>query len=241
MGTAFPKYTIRDMVRAQHLLVTKGLGLTHLLAVGGPSMGSFQSLEWGINYPDFVTGLILIVPAARMDRHFAPVMDAFEAIIRLDPKYRDGKYTENPTDGIRGAALIFFPWILSDEYLTTLDEAAYQRAKTAIGEGWVKEWDANSLLWRFNASSTYDASKPFGGNMKKALGQVKAKVLLLYSSTDRTVPGYLTRELYHGLKDASFVEIPSIRGHMAGVMPPGTMEYAYVSMKVREFLALLQK
>ena len=110
-------------------MITRGLGLTHLLAVGGPSMGSFQSLEWGINYPDFVTGLILIVPAARMDRHFAPVMDAFEAMIRLDPQYRDGKYTENPADGIRGAALIFFPWVLSDEYLTTLDEAAYQRAE----------------------------------------------------------------------------------------------------------------
>src|SRR5262245_12355011 len=70
LGTAFPKYTIRDMVRAQHVMVTKGLGLTHLLAVGGSSMGSFQSVEWGINYPDFMTGLILIVPAARSDQQF---------------------------------------------------------------------------------------------------------------------------------------------------------------------------
>lgn len=241
LGNAFPKYTIRDMVRAQHELITGGLGLTRLLAVSGPSMGSFQALEWGINYPDFVTGLILIVPAARMDRHFAPVMDAFETVIRLDPKYRDGKYTENPADGIRAAALIFFPWVLSDEYLATLNDAGYKRAKNAIGEAWVKEWDANSLLWRFNASSTYDASKPFGGNMKKALGRVKARVLLLYSSTDRTVPGYLTRELYQGLKDASCVEIPSIRGHMAGVMPPGTAEYVFVSEKVKTFLDLLQK
>src|SRR5438045_9466930 len=39
LGSKFPKYTIRDMVRAQHDLLTKGLGLTHLVAVGGPSMG----------------------------------------------------------------------------------------------------------------------------------------------------------------------------------------------------------
>ncbi|MEN6623156.1 MAG: alpha/beta fold hydrolase [Smithella sp.] len=240
LGTAFPKYTIRDMVHAQYLLVTKGLGLTHLLAAGGPSMGSFQSLEWGINYPDFVSGLILIVPAARMDHHFAPIMDAFKTIINLDPKYQNGKYTESPADGIRGAALVFFPWILSDEYLATLDDAAYEQAKVAIGNAWVKEWDANSLLWRFNASSTYDASKQFGGDMKKALGRVKARALLLYSSTDRTVPDYLTQELHHGLKNASCFEIPSIHGHMAGVMPPGTPEYTYVSKKVKEFLARLK-
>ncbi len=240
MGTSFPKYTIRDMVRAQHSLITKGLGLTHLLAAGGPSMGSFQGLEWGINYPDFVNGLILIVPAARMDRHFAPVMDAFEAIIKLDPKYRNGKYTEIPADGIRGAALIFFPWLLSDEYLTTLNDADYRKAKTDLAEAWAKKWDANSLLWRFNASSTYDASKPFGGDMKTALGRVKARVLLLYNSADRTVPSYLTQELYHGLKNADYFEIPSIRGHMSGVMPPGTAEFEFLSSKVKEFLAMLK-
>lgn len=239
MGKAFPRYTIRDMVRAQYLLVTRGLGLTHLRAVGGPSMGSFQSLEWGINYPEFMTGLILIVPAARMDRHFSPIMDAFEVMIKLDPKYREGKYTENPTDGIRGAALVFFPWLFSDEYLATLDEYSYQQVKTAIGDGWAKEWDANSLLWRFYASSSYDASKPFGGDMTKALSRVQAKVLLLYSPTDRTVPGYLTRELSNGLKKATCVEIPSIHGHMAGVMPPGTVEYVFISRKVKEFLELL--
>ncbi len=240
-GRDFPEYTIRDMVRAQYALITQGLGLTRLLAVGGPSMGSFQSLEWGILYPDFVTGLILIVPAARMDRHFAPVMEALEAMIRLDPEYRDGKYRSPPLAGLRGAALVFFPWIVSDAYLATLDEAAYQKAKTALGEAWAKEWDANSLLSRFRASSRYDAAKPFGGDMAKALARVKARALLLACPTDRTVPAYLTKELYRGLPNAVYEEIPSSRGHLAGVMPPGTAEYDYVSEKVKSFLALLPR
>jgi len=198
-------------------------------------------VEWGINYPDFMTGLILIVPAARSDHHFAAVVDAFEAMITLDPKYQDGKYTKNPTEGMRRAGLIYFPWTTSDEYLATLDAPAYERAKTATGNRWAKEWDTNSLLWRYYASRNHDASKPFGGDMRKALGQVKAKALLLASMTDRTIPGYLTRELYHGLKDATYVEIPSIRGHGAGGSPPGTAEYAYISEKVKAFLAVLQK
>lgn len=238
LGISFPKYTIRDMVRAQHEMIAKGLDITKLLAVGGGSMGSFQTVEWGINFPDVMSGMIMIVPAARSDHHFAAVVDAFEAMITLDPKYQGGKYTENPTEGIRRAALIYFPWTTSDEYLATLDDAAYEAAKKAAGEVWVKNWDANSMLWRYLASRNFDASTPFGGDMMKALAEIKAQVLLLPSMTDRTIPGYLTRELYRGLRSRTvYAEIPSIRGHSAGGAPPGTAEYGYVSEKVRTFLA----
>ena len=44
-------------------------------------------------------------------------------MITLDPKFQGGKYTENLTEGIRRAALIYFPWTSSDDYLATLDEA----------------------------------------------------------------------------------------------------------------------
>jgi homoserine O-acetyltransferase len=238
LGIAFPRYTIRDMVRAQYEMVTTGLGISHLLAVAGGSMGSFQTVEWGINFPDAMSALIMIVPAARSDHHFAAVVDAFEAMVTLDPKYQGGKYTENPVEGIRRAALIYFPWVVSDEYLGTLDEAAYEAGKKAAGDVWVKNWDANSMLSRYFASRDFDASKPFGGDMMKALGQIKAPVLLLPSMTDRTIPGYLTRELYRGLRGkVTYAEIPSIRGHSAGSAPVGTAEYAYVSEKIRGFLA----
>jgi homoserine O-acetyltransferase len=242
LGTAFPKYTIRDMVKAQYEMVTKGLGIAKLLAVGGGSMGSFQTVEWGINHPDAMNGLIMIVPAARSDHHFAAVVDAFQAMITLDPKYQDGKYTENPTEGIRRAALIYFPWVVSDDYLATLDDAAYEAAKNATGEVWVKNWDANSMLWRYLASRNFDAAKPFGGDMMQALARIKAPVLLLPSMSDRTIPGYLTRELYRGLRcKVTYAEIPSIRGHSAGGAPSGTAEYAFVSEQIRRFLTGLQE
>ena len=73
--------------------------------------------------------------------------------------------------------------------LATLDEAAYEAGKNAAGEVWVKDWDANSMLWRYLASRNFDASKPFGGDMMKALARIKAPVLLLPSMSDRTIPG----------------------------------------------------
>ena len=47
LGQDFPRYTVRDMMTAQYALVTRGLELSTLRAVGGSSMGSFVSTTAG--------------------------------------------------------------------------------------------------------------------------------------------------------------------------------------------------
>jgi len=237
LGMDFPRYTIRDIVRTEYEMVSKGLGLPGLLAVAGPSMGSYQGVEWGINYPGFMKGLVLIVPAGRSDQHLHSIFDAVVAVITLDPAYKDGKYDKSPTEGTIRAGMSYFPWLFSDEYLTTLKEpGAYQAALTAFGTGWSKTWDANALVIRLLASRNYDASVPFGGDMKAALAKIQAKTLLLPSQTDRTIPAYLSRELLAGIKDARYVEIPTIRGHLGGVPLKGSAEEAFMSERIRAFL-----
>jgi homoserine O-acetyltransferase/O-succinyltransferase len=242
MGPDFPRYTIRDMVRAQHHLVTEGLGLTRLLAVGGPSMGSFQGVEWGVAYPDMMRGLILWVPAARSDRRIQAVFDAVEAMITLDPGYQGGRYATNPTEGIRRAGLIYFPWLFSDAYLTSpalRDPAAYERAKWAFGEGWSRAWDANSILWRYNASRNHDASLPYNGDMAAALGRVRAQALVVASSTDRTIYPDLTAELVRHLPRVDGLTVQTDKGHLATSQPEGTPEWAEVNARTRRFLERL--
>ena len=238
LGTKFPRYTIRDMVRAEYAMVTDGLGLDRLHAVAGPSMGSFQGVEWGINYPDFMNGLVLIVPAARSDAHFGSIVETLTAMITSHADYRGGAYERNPTEAIRNGGLVYFPWIYSDDYIKTLsDEASHRAAMTAIGQQWAERWDANSILWRYNASRHHDASKPFGGDMTAALARIKAKCLLLVADTDRTIPCYLSRELYEGLGDATWVDIPTIYGHLGGSRPAqGTPEYAIMQEHIPAFL-----
>lgn len=60
-GDAFPRFTIRDMVEAQHRLVTRTLNLTRLHAVVGISMGGMQAFEWMVSYPDFMSRVVAIV------------------------------------------------------------------------------------------------------------------------------------------------------------------------------------
>jgi homoserine O-acetyltransferase/O-succinyltransferase len=241
-GPDFPRYTIRDMVRAQHHLVTEGLGLRRLLAVGGSSMGSFQGLEWGVTFPEVPRGLILWVPAARSDRRVHAIVDTIEAMITLDPGYQGGRYTTNPTEGIRRAGMVYFPWLYSDAYLTgpaLRDDAAYDRALRAFGEGWARTWDANSIIWRYRASRNHDVSAPYGGDMAAALGRVRAEALVIASSTDRTIFPDLTAEMVQHLPRVSYLRIETDKGHLATSQPEGTPEWNAVNARTRAFLERL--
>jgi len=240
LGIDFPRYTIRDMVNAQHDLVTKGLGINKLVAVGGPSMGSFQGLEWGINYPDAMSGLVLIVPAPRAENTFKMIVDTMNKCVELDPVWNGGRYTQNPTQGLRCAGMVFTPWLSSDIFVSmqrTPEE--YNNLLNAMG-GNFAGWDAINWMWRYYASRDHDIAKPFGGNLNAALAKIKAKSILLPSVTDRTLPPEGARELYRGLKDATYAEIPSIRGH--GANNPGSEnagEYLFISEHLKRFLSSL--
>src|SRR5260370_7931533 len=58
MHAHFPQYDYDDMVAAQHLLVTAGLGVQHLRLIFGTSMGCMHSFVWAETYPDFMDPLI---------------------------------------------------------------------------------------------------------------------------------------------------------------------------------------
>src|SRR5579864_8329737 len=52
-GPDFPAITIRDIVAAQKALLGS-LGVSHLVAVAGPSYGGYQAYQWAVTYPDFM-------------------------------------------------------------------------------------------------------------------------------------------------------------------------------------------
>ena len=70
-GLDFPLVTIRDMVRAQALLMDH-LGIASLFAVIGGSMGGMQVLQWASSYPERVFSA---VPLATGARHSAQNID----------------------------------------------------------------------------------------------------------------------------------------------------------------------
>ncbi|KAJ2971411.1 hypothetical protein NUW58_g9426 [Xylaria curta] len=65
----FPAITLFDNVAAQYRLVTEELGVKHVKAVLGWSMGAAQTFQWITQYPDFVDLAVPFCGAARCSLH----------------------------------------------------------------------------------------------------------------------------------------------------------------------------
>src|SRR6202047_240420 len=104
MHAHFPAYDYDDMVAAQHLVVTQGLGIQHLRLIMGTSMGCMHFFVWGETYPDFADALMpmacLPVQIAGPDRAWRKmVIDA----IHDDPDWAKGEYKDEPKAALRNA------------------------------------------------------------------------------------------------------------------------------------------
>src|SRR5499433_4057196 len=97
----FPHFQIRDMVASQHRLLTEHLGLSHVVAVIGPSMGGMQTLQWGVSHHEMMDSLVAMVPLARTPAWSVTVLEATRKAIMLDPAWSGGNYTSPPEKGVR--------------------------------------------------------------------------------------------------------------------------------------------
>ena len=181
----FPKVTIRDFVDTQHQLLTRVLGISHVKAVMGISMGGMQTFQWMVSYPGFMDKAIPMVGSPQLAPydlfHWQAQLDAIEN----DPAWQHGDYTRNPArvaEAEFGAILLHTPEYINShttrkQVLETLEEA-----RTNGGGS-----DANDKIRQTEAMMALDVAQPFGGSLEKAAASVKAKVLVIVARQDHTV------------------------------------------------------
>jgi homoserine O-acetyltransferase/O-succinyltransferase len=178
----FPRYAYRDMVRAQHRLLTEGLGVNRLRLVMGTSMGGMHTWMWGETYPDFMDALMPLasLPAAiagrnRMMRRM--VIDS----IRNDPEWDNGDYETQPRGLVPAIYTLIF---MVSVPLKWQLQAPTRDAADALFDGLVKEYlgrsDANDMLYCFDASRDYDPLPD--------LEKIKAPLTAVNSADDQVNP-----------------------------------------------------
>jgi homoserine O-acetyltransferase/O-succinyltransferase len=231
----FPVITIRDMVRAQAMLLDH-LGIAALFAVVGGSMGGMQVLEWLATYPERVRAAIVIASAARHSAQNIAFHEVGRQAIMADPKWRSGGYygeNDPPADGLSVARMAAHITYLSEAGLTEKFGRRLQ-GREAKGFGFdadfqvesylrhqgisfVDRFDANSYLYITRAMDYFDLAEEHGGVLANAFGGSKARVLLVSFDTDWLYPTSESRTIVHALNasgaEASFVELSSPFGH----------------------------
>jgi homoserine O-acetyltransferase len=212
-GPRFPEITMRDIVMAQREFLRR-LGVTHLVAVAGPSLGGRQAFQWAVTYPDFVDGIVAVASSPKgLGKD-----DAVHHLVQrlsADPNWNDGWYYERggitPTlTAIRMETLKRYgidAVIGADHANPEQREARIQRQ----AEAWAREFDAHSLVVLRKASVRFDAQRDFS--------TIRAKVLYVISRTDQLFPPSMGARVMARLQaagvEATYVELDSNFGHLA--------------------------
>lgn len=246
-GPAFPHFTIRDMVLSQYLLL-QHLGISHLVAVVGASMGGMQTLQWGVSHPDMMDSLIALTPMARTAPWSIAVNEATRRALMMDPAFDGGHYTKQPEAGWRMRADVLnvlatrTPEAMREQFPNPMDVLKWIKAQE---DGTVKSgFDANDWIaqtWaydRHNVGDTLVDGKPvFGGDPIEALHSVKAQALLMSGELDLYNPVEEGIQAAEAIPDGRHVTIPSVQGHVAASAGFKPADIEFINLTVRQFMA----
>ena len=188
----FPRYGYADMLKAEHAVITEKLKVDHLRLVMGTSMGGMHSWLWGETYPDMMDALMplasLPIQISGRNRMMRKMMiDA----IRTDPEWNNGEYTKPPHGMIAALDILLImgssPLQWQKETPTSASADKFLDERIAR---YLKEDDANNLLYQIGSSWDYDP--------QPKLGLIKAPLLAVNSADDQINPpelGVLEREI----------------------------------------------
>ncbi|HSR11401.1 MAG TPA: alpha/beta fold hydrolase [Thermodesulfobacteriota bacterium] len=238
----FPRFTIRDMVLSQYRLLTEHLGVKHVVAVVGPSMGGMQTLQWGVSYPEFMDSLVALVPLAKTPAWTVLMLETTRKALMLDPAWNNGNYTVLSDGNLRlwREIQVFLSSRNPTQYRTLfangLDLLPWMKAQE---EPLLKNFDPSDYIYQTWAYETHDVGTTPGmnGDMFKALQAIKAKTLILTGVNDLLNPEWEPIEAARYIKDVRCVTInpSSPTGHFAasGLIPA---DVEFLNQEVGSFL-----
>ena len=216
MRMRFPNYTYDDMVRAQYLLLTQGLGVNHVRLVLGTSMGGMHTWLWGEKYPDFMDALMPLAsaPVAIAGRNWMQRQMRINCIKR-DPAWKDGEYATPPILGLTCVSYIRI--LMTNGALQFQQQYPTRESVVAmLGKSGPGQTDANDIIYEMEASRFYNPSPQ--------LEKITAPLVAINSADDEINPpelGILEREIKK-VKRGRFVLLPvtgQTRGHGTHSLP----------------------
>lgn len=233
-GILFPFVTIRDMVRAQKLLLDH-LGVTELHAIIGGSMGGMQAMLFAIEFPRFVRRVLAMATTGRESAQAIAFNEVGRQAIMQDPAWNHGDYPKDggPRVGLAIARMLAHNPDVSD---ASMDRKFGRRRKEGAnaetytfdmqfevegylrhqGQSFINRFDANSYLYITRALDQFDLAHAYG-SLEAAFGLMEAEMLVVGFTSDWLFPPEQNRTLALAMlragKRASYAELTTDLGH----------------------------
>jgi homoserine O-acetyltransferase/O-succinyltransferase len=222
---AFPEFSIADMVTSQYRLLTEKLGIKHLHAVVGFSMGGMQALEWAVRYPTFLDRAVPIAGAARLG--------AFDRLMWTATlqEIENGLRARIPADSVwTQLARLEALFLQTPAAVNSLSWDSVMTASAVQAVTYRKTWPLEDFAAQLKAIRQHDISSSFGGDMSRAAQVVRARVFIVHSPDDHMVTSGSAVE-FAQMIGAKTLLLPSECGHIAIFCQQDTLAAA-----VRAFL-----
>ena len=201
--------SVSDMVTTHYQVVTEALGISHVNAVMGISLGGTQTIEWMLRYPDFMDHAVPIVGSPRMTPAdligHRPEIDAINAFadsnvdVALVQRLLAGQHTRN---------------VWHADFLNSADAAAPDEViKEVAGLSNFDRFTPAHWKAQLEAAMTYDAYRG-RGDIPETAALVQTRVLSITAKQDYWNDATPQRELAAAIAGSQSLELEGPCGHL---------------------------
>jgi len=224
--TAFAHLTVGDMVESQYRLLTEQLGIRHLHAVLGFSMGGMQAIEWAVRHPDFVDVIVPIAGASRVG-----TFDRLMWTAMLN-EIEDGQHAHVLPDSIwTRLAHLEMLFVQTPVGVNAKGIDAVESEIAANARTYRSQWRLEDYAAQLRAIRRYDVAQSRPDEMQRSADRVRARVLAVYSWDDHMVTAGSVAAFARAVH-ADTLSVPSTCGHVMLFC-----EQARVAPAIRAFIA----
>jgi homoserine O-acetyltransferase len=217
----FPKFTMRDLVRTQHTLLTRELQLIRVHAVAGLSMGGMQALQWAFSYPDYMKKVVSITGTPRQMSHdlilWKTQLDLLESFSGSDEHLREV---------LKGIAGINMLELWTPSWMAKNVKASEVDARMATHRASLVDRNAFDYMSQLRAMIGQDI-----GPFDEAAKALRAELLMIVALQDEMVNPGPSREL----AQATGARLATLSGDCGHLAP--SCEADVVAKEVARFLA----
>ncbi len=209
-NSCFPEITVRDMVNAQHVLLTKHLGLNHIYGAIGGSMGSMQVFEWAVAHPNYIDKIVAYVSTPKMTSYDLLWMNTQLKIIETSKKYGASEKEIKTITNMMTALFARTPDYVNEN--VKLDE--FQPYLSSFENKPLTVFTVDNYVAQMKAMMKHDISKYFNSSMEEAAKHIQADLFIIISKNDLMVNPSTSVKLAE-MTSAKLLVLENNCGHLA--------------------------
>ena len=205
----FPRFSIKDMVNAQHLLLTRYFHLSRACGVIGISMGAMMAYQWMVSYPDFFNKAVAVVGTPRLTSYDLLLWQSELSAIDADKDRPHGE-----SQAMKTVVAIHNLHLRTPHYIVThTTPEAFPQFLAEMEKSFVKRSEFDWAC-QLKAIMDHDIYRSFGEAIDPAAKTIRAKALIIWAQQDLTVNPEPAKQIA-GYLHADTFEFAGDCGHLS--------------------------